>query len=222
VQHCASYDSQAGEWLWVENGEGRPPELSVAMRQTQLLRYGENVNPARLPHSIPICGYSGCMRCRHELGNITPVQTRIAAPASARGSTQLINIVECGGVGEDLGAGVVILVALQSAKSDHDVGSQHRNQEAKLYSWQRKRRTWPADIGTPARAHSRIQFVDSGKRGGIGAEFECDGGGRGTRADAIGGRVEAVDERRGGGCGAAASRRGDGRSLSKVDNSVAA
>ena len=46
VQHCASYDSQVAEWLWHQNGDGPPPELSVPMRLAQGLRYGENPHQA--------------------------------------------------------------------------------------------------------------------------------------------------------------------------------
>jgi phosphoribosylaminoimidazolecarboxamide formyltransferase/IMP cyclohydrolase len=43
-QHTATYDSTVAEWLWGQVGEaGQPaPELSVPMKLTQGLRYGEN------------------------------------------------------------------------------------------------------------------------------------------------------------------------------------
>lgn len=42
-QHTASYDSQVAEWLWSQVGGGAPPpEMSVAMKLEQGLRYGEN------------------------------------------------------------------------------------------------------------------------------------------------------------------------------------
>eukprot|EP00877_Chromochloris_zofingiensis_P006022 jgi/Chrzof1/1673/Cz10g16210.t1 len=42
-QHTASYDAQVAEWLWGQVGEGQPPpELTVPMRLSQQLRYGEN------------------------------------------------------------------------------------------------------------------------------------------------------------------------------------
>ena len=42
VQHCASYDSQVAEWMWSQVGTGPAPEISVPMRLSQTLRYGEN------------------------------------------------------------------------------------------------------------------------------------------------------------------------------------
>ena len=41
-QHTASYDANVAEWMWQQVGEGPAPELSVPMKLSQGLRYGEN------------------------------------------------------------------------------------------------------------------------------------------------------------------------------------
>jgi len=41
-QHTASYDATVAEWMWGQIGSGPAPEISVPMRLSQSLRYGEN------------------------------------------------------------------------------------------------------------------------------------------------------------------------------------
>lgn len=47
-QHCASYDSQVAEWLWSQVGpaDQPAPEISVPMKLSETLRYGENPHQA--------------------------------------------------------------------------------------------------------------------------------------------------------------------------------
>lgn len=69
-QHCASYDAMVAEWLWDEAvGGGKPYEaLTVPMKLSQTLRYGEN------PHQ-PAAFYVDASLAEHNMGGVaTAVQ----------------------------------------------------------------------------------------------------------------------------------------------------
>lgn len=69
-QHCASYDAQVAEWLWKQVGpEGEPaPEITVPMKLSQTLRYGEN------PHQ-KAAFYTDSSLCEYNQGGVaTSVQ----------------------------------------------------------------------------------------------------------------------------------------------------
>lgn len=62
-QHTASYDANVAEWLWGQVGEGPAPEMTVPMRLSQGLRYGEN------PHQSAAF-YVDCSLAEYEMGGV--------------------------------------------------------------------------------------------------------------------------------------------------------